>query len=329
MEICPPIDEIKADYLEANMLIEGEGEGPFRSLLRSLLDKGTDGLSEVLGLHFRDPDGYWHYTGEAPRIENLDTIPSPILSGTMVPPLNSYFGAIIEYTRGCPNQCGFCIEAERYRKIKSFSLERIKEELQYLFRSGYRRFHFLAPLLPQGKKLIAFREQLKGLNLKTCSFFAEIYGEHVRREDLPWLDFIDNCDIGIQSITEEACRIMRRPFNFDRFLEGYQLLKEAGKKICLQLIIGLPGDTLSGFYESVKFAVSLEPDLITMNTLCVLRGTPLRRNAGFLGLKYQSIPPYYVTGCNSFPAEDIKQAKIHREHIYSILFPSFRAKGKH
>ena len=320
-EICAPIDEVTARYPQADMLVEGEGEGPFRELLKTLIEKGTPDLSEVRGLHFMLADGSWQYAGEAARITDLAAIPSPYLSGNLLPPPDAYFGGMIEITRGCPNRCGFCFEAERYRTAESFPLERVKEEVRFLASKGQRRFHFMDPILYHGGRLAAVHEILAGLDLKGVSFFVELYAEHVRADDLPHLGFVDVCDIGIQTTSAEASRVIKRPFRKERFLEGYHLLKDAGKLINLQLIIGLPGDTLETFRAGAKFAMDLQSEAVMFNRLNVLRGTPLRRAAAEYGLTYDPEPPYHVRECNTFPAADIEEAIAFRDRITRTFFP--------
>ena len=323
-EICPPIDEITDACPQADILVEGEGEGPFRELLRVLVEKGTEALSEAKGLHFTQPDGSRHHTGAAPRIADLSSIPSPYLSGNLLPPDDAYFGGMIEITRGCPNRCGFCFEALRYRSSASFPLERVEAEIRFLLGRGQRRFHFMDPILYHGGKLAAVHELLSRLDAKDASFFVELYAEHIRAEDLPYLDFVNACDIGIQTISDEASRIIGRPFRSERFLQGYRLLKEAGKRINLQLIIGLPGDTLDSFRAGARFAMDLASETVIFNRLNVLRGTPLRMDADRYGLTYDPDPPYHVRECSTFPAADIEKAITFRDSITKTFFPSVK-----
>lgn len=321
-EICPPIDEVTADYPEADILIEGEGERPFRDLLRTLVEKGTDGMPEAAGLHVRSHDGSWRQTDPVERVADLESIPSPYLSGDLLPPRDAYFGAMIEITRGCPNQCAFCFEARRYRTPESFPLERVEHEIRFLLDKGVRRFHFLDPILYHGGRLAAIHEMLARLPLEDVSFFVELYAERVKPDDLQYLDFVGACDIGIQTISDEASRIIKRPFRKERFLEGYSLLREAGKRINLQLIIGLPGDTLAGFRAGAKFALDLQSETVIFNRLNVLRGTPLRLDADRYALKYDAEPPYHVRECDTFPAGDIEEAIAFRDRVTRTFFPS-------
>jgi radical SAM superfamily enzyme YgiQ (UPF0313 family) len=323
-EICPPMDEIIHAFPEANVLVQGEGEGPFREFLKALLHHGWEGLFKVAGLHLPGPDGVWHWTGPAPRIANLASIPSAYLSGNLLPPRAARFGCLIEITRGCPHQCSFCVESERYRSAKSYPLSRVGEELRFLLSRGYRSFHFLDPILYHGGKLAAVHEVLAQFDLRDTSFFVELYAEHIRREDVPHLDFVTIGDLGLQTITEEASRIIRRPFRRERFLEGYHLLKEAGKRLNVHLLFGLPGDTYEGFLAGARFALELQPECVIFNRLSVLRGTPLRREAQRYGLRYDPTPPYSVRECSTFPAADIERARQLRDRVNRAFFPHVR-----
>ena len=68
-----------------------------------------------------------------PRIENLDDIPSPYLSGSLDKFFDKLLTPTIQTIRGCPFKCTFCQEGKDYfTKIYKFSRERVKKELEYI-----------------------------------------------------------------------------------------------------------------------------------------------------------------------------------------------------
>lgn len=95
---------------EVDVIVNGEGELTLVDLLSRIADGGD--LAEVEGISYRDAGGVVRSTAERARIENLDIIPSPILSGVL--PLHDDTGAfrydvaLLETNRGCPYHCSFC-----------------------------------------------------------------------------------------------------------------------------------------------------------------------------------------------------------------------------
>jgi len=125
-------------YPAIDFYIKGEGELGFASLLENLIKFDFDATAlkkNKLEL------GNCHYIfnnelivgATLPRIEVLNDIPSPYLSGM----LDKFFDKIlipgVQTSRGCPFKCNFCQEGKDYfNKICKFSLDRIKEEIEYI-----------------------------------------------------------------------------------------------------------------------------------------------------------------------------------------------------
>jgi hypothetical protein len=83
-------------------------------------------------------------------------------------------------------------------------------------------------------------------------------------------------------------------------------LKQQGLSFELQLIYGLPGETLASFRQSLNFAMSLDPPDLAVFPLMVLPGTELWQKADGLGLRFDPDPPYYVREHGSMGAADVE-----------------------
>jgi radical SAM superfamily enzyme YgiQ (UPF0313 family) len=133
------VERYFAEHPEVDIAVHGEGEATFCAMLEALRGHVGDGpsdlsvLAEVQGLSFRTSKGV-HQTAERERIEDLDTIPSPILTGLYdgFIPAGPPGAVIIETNRGCPYGCTFCDwGSATLSRIRKFDQDRLFEELEW------------------------------------------------------------------------------------------------------------------------------------------------------------------------------------------------------
>src|SRR2546421_5977107 len=117
---------------EGVTVCNGEGEATFAAYLRELADARPD-LSRVQGISICR-DGQVLTTASRPRIEDLDTIPSPFLGG-VIPA--DYSMSILETNRGCPYHCAFCYwGAATNDRVYRFDEERVRADISWMSRNG-------------------------------------------------------------------------------------------------------------------------------------------------------------------------------------------------
>lgn len=87
---------------------------------------------------------------------------------------------------------------------------------------------------------------------------------------------INRLSIGLQSTHEHILKQIGRIHTYLDFLDTYRFAREAGfKNINVDLIIGLPNQTLSQVLDSVEEIVSMEPEHISVYSLILEEGTSL------------------------------------------------------
>ena len=84
-------------------------------------------------------------------------------------------------------------------------------------------------------------------------------------------------ELGLQSAHDITAEIINRGHTYGEFVEGYQKLRQASRKIniCIHLIFGLPGESRELMLETVKKVAALKPDQVKIHLLHVIRGTRL------------------------------------------------------
>jgi hypothetical protein len=112
--------------------------------------------------------------------------------------------------------------------------------------------------------------------------------------------------VGLQTIHPDVLAAAGRRWDRERWLRGVRELADAGVRIVVGLIAGLPGDTLARFSESLDFVRREAPNAeIQVFPLALLPGTELRARAEGLGIRALPLPPYTVVETPCLPAGEL------------------------
>ncbi len=300
---------METDYLLDDPTVDigclGEGERTFVQILRNRLESRRD-FSAIRGIFYRE-DGRVIATPPQAMIERLDDIPSPYLLGILDP--EEYGEAWLENMRGCPFKCTYC--AHGTRPMGNFSAERIVEELRVIRKSGVRRVRFVNGTFISSPNFKAITDKVIELNSdRRLRFFGFAYAEHVTEQIA---DRLKQCnfyalEIGLQSANPATLETVNRKAHLDRFLTGIRLLKERRFDIKIDVIIGLPEETLDGFKKTLKFLREHQLFNVEPFVLFILPGTVLRRDAAKHGITYQTLPPYLTIEAPYISRREIEEA---------------------
>lgn len=87
--------------------------------------------------------------------------------------------------------------------------------------------------------------------------------------DRTWLEV----ELGLQTAHDDTAHKINRCHSWEEFLGGYRLLREAGLRVAVHLINGLPGETRDRMLETARRVGELRPHSVKIHMLHVLRGT--------------------------------------------------------
>lgn len=279
-------------------LVRGEGESATRALLRSWLD-GTL-VKPLKNSGIRSP------------AEHLAELPSPWLDGTLdkTDAVLLHRGALWELSRGCPYSCSYCYESKGDKKVRTYPLERLVMELEYFVKKGIERVFVLDPTYNANKKRALEILKLIKQRAPNIHFNFEVRSELLDRELVAaFSDIPCSLQIGLQSSNPQALVAVGRPSDLKQFSKKIALLNEAGVVFGLDVMYGLPCDTLATFRDSLDYALSLYPNNLELFRLSVLPGTTLYEDAARLSLVFNPEPPYQVVSLPGFSAEDLARAE--------------------
>ena len=265
--------------LEANpsvdFIVVGEGEDTFRELLQHKLN-GTPELPSINGLTFRDASG--KATANPPRVYqgDLDRFPSPYLTGVLgVDDLTG--GAYFQTTRGCPFTCTYC-DYGRNQPYYEFSMERVAAEFDH-FKDAGARVYFCADATFNFRRnrandilQLAIDRELEAM------LWIEVFPSLINEELIQQLGKVKRvfCGVGVQTTNPVTMKNIHRVWKPETITEKLdQISKLPNCFIGLELIMGLPGDDLKAFKETLNWAYERNANQIFAVPLQILPRTPL------------------------------------------------------
>ena len=298
-EVSFNIFELMHDNPAIDFVIKGEGEQVFQLLTTTLVKHGGSNLlerslAEIGNLYYRDGDDIT--SGPLSKhFVDLDGIPSPFEAGLvdLKKPLVYY-----ETSRGCPFSCAFCLSSAEGR-VRSFGMERIKSDLGLLMRHNIaniklvdRTFNFDAQRANDIWEFIL--EHNRGSH-----FHFEIAADLLTEDNLNLLKGVPpnifRFEIGVQSSSETTLLRVGRKSNLVRIFETVRRLRsETGIELHLDLIAGLSGEDFTGFLASLRTVANLDPHMIQIEPLKVLKGSAMREIASRDDYHFSGFPPYTI-----------------------------------
>jgi len=87
----------------------------------------------------------------------------------------------------------------------------------------------------------------------------------------PWLE------LGLQSAHDKTLKLINRGHDYKTFEKAYLMAKEKDIKVCVHIILGLPGESPQDMLKTARILSNLEVDGIKLHALTVLENTPLAK----------------------------------------------------
>lgn len=271
-------DDLPEGAEQADWIITGEAEQEFARLCWRLL-AGSAPSERVL-------------TASPPPLETL-AFPYELYSDSDLAHRKLY----VEASRGCPFGCEFCLSS-RDRRVRKMPPDRVLEALDRLWSRGGRQFKFVDRALH-----LAVSPELLQFFLDRWEPGAflhfEMVGDHLPGALVPLLAQFPSgavqLEVGVQSLDPEVARLSGVRHDLEQVLENLRLLRRTtGVHLHTDLLVGLPGESLSSFAAGFDRLVAVNPQEIQVGMLKRLRGAPIRRHERQRGLVFSPLPPYEI-----------------------------------
>lgn len=189
--------------------------------------------------------------------------------------------------RGCPNDCVFCNQ----RKITARQGDVTPEDVRNTIETW---LSTLGHLDPSEIEVAFFGGSFTGIPMEEQTAFLKIAKEYKdkgligkihmsTRPDYINKDILDNLkhygadiiELGVQSLDPEVLKLSGRGHDADIVYQSSRLIKEYGFTLGIQLMIGLPGDTLEKDIYSALETVKIAPEIARLYPTVVIPETAL------------------------------------------------------
>lgn len=315
-----PKDILNA-YSAVDYIILGEGEQTLDTLLTALNNRHT--VQNIPGLAYRSNEMV--VAGQPQLVENLDDIPFPYCHEDM----EFLKDKILYYesSRGCPFSCQYCLSSAT-AGVRFLGQDRIFSDLKFFIEHDVRQVKFVDRTFNARKD--HYFPIMKFLAAQTCrtNFHFEIAADIWDEEVLEFLQDVPpgrfQFEIGIQSTNEQTLAAIKRHNNWPQIVENVSRVRDYGNiHLHLDLIVGLPHESISEFAKSFNDVYQLQPAMLQIGFLKMLKGSGIRQSSVDHGYVYMDGAPYEVLANNYMGYGQVRKLKI-LEEVFEQVYNSGR-----
>lgn len=284
----------RMDFQQADYIIQGEGEIAFYELCRDLLS-GNSPKEKII---------------KAPLV-NLEEISMPYSHYSDHDVENRVI--YVEASRGCPFSCEFCLSSID-KRVRNFDLDLFLKEIHTLWERGVRNFKFIDRTfnlnISFAIKLIDFFLEKEPPYMVHFEVIPDNFPEKLKEKIKLFPPTTLQLEIGIQTMESEIAKNINRNLNIPKIEENIKFLeRETNAHIHLDLIVGLPGESLEQFGRNLNALTNISRSEIQIGILKKLSGTTLNRHDREFSMSYSDKPPYDILKNNKLSFKDIQNMK--------------------
>lgn len=230
---------------------------------------------------------------------------------------NKEISAMLSSWRWCKYNCIYCYRWVKYSKLRQISLKTLKKDLDYLAKMKYEYIYFYDDCF-----ITTNLDRLDNITdlLQNYTFEYWIAAKYEVCSSLNLKKIaklkIKRIQIWLQSISTEVNLWTKRLFDKIEFERNLVLLNNYWISVALDLILGLPWDSLKWFIETFNYAIKLKPKSIYINALFLNPWTELYKDQKKYGIvkklsnwKKHLFHVDTVKSNNDFSEKDIVLAK--------------------
>lgn len=274
------------DNPSVDICVRGEGELTFSEILDKLDLEHTCDLSVldgVDGLTYRGGVGMVR-TGDRERIADIDSIPSPYLTGLFEEFGSVRAGAVIETNRGCPYGCTFCDwGSATLSKVRRFDLERVFAELEWSAKHQIEDASIADANFGMLERDVAVTEKIA--ELKREHGYPRSVGINYAKNQVKYLrdiirimadvEILTEGKVSLQSMDETTLQVIDRSnIKLSKYNELASEFRRAKLPLAVEIMIGLPGATVAAFRNDLQECTNRDVRVM-LNATTLLPNSPM------------------------------------------------------
>jgi radical SAM superfamily enzyme YgiQ (UPF0313 family) len=270
---------LRVNFDAADYIICGEGEVAFYTLCKEVLEK----------------------TCEQPRVIEKTQVDFT----SLMLPYDDYTDfdiknrhIYVEMARGCPFECEFCLSAIE-SQMRYLNIDIFLKELEKLWQRGARNFKFIDRTF--NIKIAYAKAILNYFLAKKEDYFLhfEVIPDNFPKELKTLIKQFKpgalQLEIGIQTLNVSVAKQIKRNLHIEKIKENLHFLShETHAHLHLDLIIGLPSESIESFGKNLNVLYTLSTGEIQVGILKKLSGTTLNRHDEIYAMVYNDSPPYDI-----------------------------------
>ncbi len=307
---------VLAENPGVDYIVQGEGEETLASLLADLgAGRQPEGIA---GLAYRRGG---EISVDRPQVVgDLASVPFPYVEADMA----GLQGRIIYYesSRGCPYSCQYCLSSATVG-VRFLPVPRVLDELAFFITHRVKQVKFVDRTFNARRDhYLPIIEFLAAQDTDT-NFHLEIAADLLDDDVLAVLKTAPpgrfQLEIGVQSTNETTLTEISRHNDWPRIVANVGALRTAGNiHLHLDLIAGLPHEDYRRFGQSFNDVYALNPHMLQLGFLKLLRGSGIRLTADDHGYVFMAGAPYEVLANNYISYSEIRKLKIFEEMFNQI-----------
>ncbi|MFK7977162.1 MAG: radical SAM protein [Halioglobus sp.] len=274
------------DNPHVDICVRGEGELTFSEILDKVDVEASSALialHDVDGLSFRTDTGVVR-TGDRARIADIDSIPSPYLTGLFDEFGSVRAGAVIETNRGCPYGCTFCDwGSATLSKVRRFDLDRVFAELEWSARHQIEDASIADANFGMLERDVAVTEKIAAL--KREHGYPRSVGINYAKNQVKYLrdiirimadvEILTEGKVSLQSMDETTLQVIDRSnIKLSKYNELASEFRRAKLPLAVEIMIGLPGATVAAFRNDLQECTNRDVRVM-LNTTTLLPNSPM------------------------------------------------------
>ncbi len=269
----------RVNFDNADYIIQGEGDFAFYELCKDL-------LNDILPSE--------RIIKAAPADLSQIELPYKYYTDHDIANRNIY----VEASRGCPFTCEFCLSSID-KSVRYFDTDTILGEFNTLWERGARKFKFIDRTfnlnIKTTNRILDFFLEKEPPYLAHFEMVPEHFPERLKERISKFPPASLQLEVGIQTLNPEVADNISRKLNFEKIKENLHFLgASTHAHLHVDLIVGLPGETIESFAKNLNLLATLTNSEIQIGILKKLSGTSLCRHDQDHQMVYSNEPPYEI-----------------------------------